>query len=99
MSNTSAIVPSPVSNSGIVKVQIGNTVTLSVNQRDALQLLELSHEILYEPAGNDFSFAEQAMKRKIIVMLERPMDYIDLSVLITMPNMCKWVFYQSGYAL
>lgn len=98
LSSTANIIHSPVFETAIGKVQSGNEVIMSHEEKEALAALKITRQEEEGSTYTGLSFAEQALKRRKVSCGGRT-DYSDLRFLLPTSNICERLFSKAGHAL
>ena len=90
----------PFFESGIVKIQTGNSLAMSSEEKSAVQGLVLAEpDETGDDNDNGLTFAERVLKRRRMENICNSDTYSDTTYLIPTSNVCERLFSRAGYML
>lgn len=99
LSSSSNIIHTPLFESGIIKVQLGNSGALCRDEREILSSLACDQGEECSARDTGLSFAERALKRQKLNCSGQENKYMDTRFVLPTSNICERLFSKAGHVL
>lgn len=99
LSSNAGIVNNVDFESAVVKVQNGNQVALSRDERISIESLLIPSECDETVVEDGHSFAKQSLKKARLRLSGQKSSYLSLDFILPTSNICERLFSKAGYAI